>query len=133
LGVKQLGEEGATNFWLPIQHADNDIDFQQEMLNAMQKDIEMEGKDKYHFAMLEDRVNVGLGKPQRFGSQLTYNDKGQAIPKNGLVDQDKVEELRKAYGLPSFKTYYNEMTTMHFEMNKQVYMEKGITEPLLYP
>ena len=85
LGEKKIGKEAATSFWLPIQHADNDIPFQQEMLKAMKKESEKGSADKYHYAMLEDRINVNLNKPQRFGSQVTYNDKGQAIPKIGLI------------------------------------------------
>ena len=132
LGEKKVGEEAATSFWVPIQHADNNIPFQQEMLKAMKKEIENGSKDNYHYALLEDRVNVNLKKPQRFGSQVTYNDKGQAIPKIGLVDSTIVDSLRKAYNLPDFKEYYNGMTEMHFEMNKKMFLEKGITEPQLY-
>ena len=132
LGEKKVGKEAATSFWLPIQHADNDIPFQQQMLKAMKKEIERGSSDKYHYAMLEDRINVNLKKPQRFGSQLTYNNKGQAIPKIGLIDSTIVDSLRKAYTLPSFKEYYNGMTKMHFEMNKKMFLKKGITEPQLY-
>ena len=132
LGEKKIGKDAATNFWLPIQHADNDVPFQQKMLDAMAKEIENGSNDKYHYAMLEDRVNVNLNKRQRFGSQLTYNKLGQAIPKIGLVDSVHVDSLRKAYKLPPFKTYYNQMTIMHFEMNKSVFVERGINEPKLY-
>lgn len=132
LGERKVGEEAATSFWLPIQHADNDVPFQQEMLNAMGKEIKKGSADKYHYAMLEDRINVNLNKPQRFGSQVTYNDKGQAIPKIGLLDASRVDSLREAYTLPTFKDYYNRMTEMHFEMNKEMLIKKGITEPILY-
>ena len=132
LGEKKIGEEAATSFWLPIQHADNNIPFQQEMLKALKKEIENGSADKYHYAMLEDRINVNLKKPQRFGSQLTYNDKGQAIPKIGLIDSTIIDSLRKAYTLPNLKEYYNGMTQMHFEMNKKMFLEKGISEPQFY-
>lgn len=132
LGEKKVGEGAATSFWLPIQHADKDVAFQQKMLRAMEKEIKRGSDDRYYYAMLEDRINVNLKKPQRFGSQLTYNEKGQAITKNGLLNVEKVDSLRQAYTLPSFKEYYNEMTKMHFEMNKKMFLEKGITEPQLY-
>jgi hypothetical protein len=132
LGEKKVGEKAATSFWVPIQHADNDIPFQQEMLKAMKKEIENGSSDKYNYAMLEDRINVNLKKPQRFGTQVTYNEKGQAIPKIGLIDSTNIDSLRKAFTLPSFKEYYNGMTEMHFEMNKKMFLEKGITEPQLY-
>ncbi|WP_108803760.1 DUF6624 domain-containing protein [Aquimarina sp. Aq107] len=132
LGERKVGQEASTSFWLPIQHADNDIPFQQEMLTAMEKEIKNGSNDKYHFAMLEDRIHVNLNKPQRFGTQLTYNKNGQAIPKNGLVDSTNIDNLRKEYSLPALKKYYNEMTKAHFQMNKQMYLNKGITKPQLY-
>jgi hypothetical protein len=132
LGYKQVGNTAAGDFWITIQHADNDVKFQQQILKALRREIKKGNADKSHYAMLEDRVNVNLNKSQRFGSQLTYNDYGQAIPKIGLTDSINVESLRKEFGLPTFKQYYNRMTIMHFEMNKQVYLEKGITEPKLY-
>ena len=132
LGYEQVGEEASSDFWISIQHADNDVPFQQEILAALKKEIEKGNADRAEYALLEDRVNVNLGQPQRFGSQLTYNEDGQAIPKIGLVDSANIERLRSEYDLDSFKEYYNSMTRMHFEMNKQFYLEKGITEPKLY-
>ncbi|RNC87740.1 MAG: hypothetical protein ED556_00695 [Winogradskyella sp.] len=132
LGEKKIGEDAASDFWLPIQHADNDVAFQKKMLKAIKKEIENGSKDKYRYAMLEDRINVNLNRPQRFGSQLTYNEKGQAIPRFGLIDSTVVDSLRKAYSMPSFKEYYNDMTIMHFELNKKYLAEQGITEPQLY-
>ena len=132
LGEQEIGKEASTDFWLPIQHADNDIPFQQEMLKALESILTEGSNDLVHYAMLEDRINVNLGRPQRFGSQLTYNNNGQAIPKYGLVDSTKVDSLRRNYLLPNFKVYYNDMTRMHFEMNKEYLLEEGITKPLLY-
>ena len=82
--------------------------------------------------MLEDWVQINLNKKQRFGTQVTYNEFGQAIPKIGLIDSVNVEQLRKEYDLPTFREYYNNMTRSHFEMNKEYLLEKGITEPKLY-
>ena len=132
LGYKQVGRIASGHFWVVVQHADNDIDFQQAVLREMEDEIELGNAEKSQFAMLEDRININLGKPQRFGTQVTYNDSGQAIPKIGLVDSARIEELRAEYELPSFKDYYNQMTIGHFEMNRQALMEKGITAPVLY-
>lgn len=132
LGEKKLGKVASSDFWISIQHADNDVIFQQEMLAALKKEIEKGSNDKLHYAMLEDRININLKKPQRFGSQVIYNENGQAIPKFGLVDSTIVDSLRKEYTLPTLKEYYNDMTTMHYEMNKQMFIEKNIREPQLY-
>ena len=131
LGLKQVGEK-ETDFWISIQHADNDIGFQKQMLKVLKKEIRRNNSPRSHYAMLEDRIAVNTHQKQRFGSQVTYNKMGQAIPKNGLINSANVEKLRKAYDMPTFKKYYNDMTIMHFEMNKEQLNKAGITKPVLY-
>jgi len=132
IGEKNFNKSASKNFWLIVQHADDDIQFQDEILKVMHKELKKGNANKQSFAMLEDRINVNKGKKQRFGSQLTYNKFGQAIPINGLIDSINVESLRTEFNLPSFKNYYNEMTIMHFEMNEEYYKSEGINKPILY-
>jgi hypothetical protein len=132
LGFDKVGKENATKFWITIQHADNDVKFQQQMLKALHKEISRNNAKRSNYAMLEDRIAINLNKKQRFGSQVTYNDQGQAVPKNGLLDSLNVDKLRLEYDLPPFKEYYNSMTTDHFEMNKDNFLKQGIKEPKLY-
>lgn len=132
LGFKEVGTENSYKFWLPIQHADNDIEFQKLMLKELKKQIEKNNAPKDNYAMLEDRIAINTNQKQRFGSQVTYNEFGQAIPKNGLIDSLNVEKLRTEFDLESFKDYYNKMTKQHFEMNKRFLQEKGIMKPKLY-
>ena len=133
LGYAKVGKEVAGNFWISIQHADNDVAFQKEMLAALKTEIEQDNASKAEYALLEDRVAINLGQKQRFGTQLTYNSLGQAIPKIGLQDTLKVDSLRIEYELPSLLDYYNSMTLNHFEMNKEYFKQLGITAPNLYP
>lgn len=132
LGFKQVGKENSTKFWISIQHADDDLEFQKEMLAALKKEVKKNNAHKNEYAMLEDRVAINSNQKQRFGTQVTYNKAEQAVPKNGLKDSPNVDKLRLEYGLPTFKDYYNQMTMMHFEMNKEPFMKRGITEPKLY-
>ncbi len=132
LGFKQVGKENATKFWISIQHADDDVEFQKKMLAALKKEVKKSNAHRNEYAMLEDRVAINSNHKQRFGTQVTYNKAEQAIPRNGLTDSVHVDKLRSEYGLPTFKEYYNQMTIMHFEMNKKNFMKRGITEPKLY-
>jgi len=132
LGYDKVGKEYSKKFWITIQHADNDIKFQKRMLKELEKEIQKNNAEKSNYAMLEDRIAVNLNQKQRFGSQVTYNEEGQTIPKNGLLDTINIDSLRIEYNLPSFKEYYNWMTTNHFEMNKDYFIKIGIKEPKLY-
>lgn len=132
LGYDKVGKNASGNFWISIQHADNDVEFQKLILKAMKKEIRKNNASKSEFAMLEDRININLGKKQRFGTQLTYNNKGQAIPKNELIDSLNIDKLRKEYDLPVYKDYLNMMTNDFFEINREVMIQQGITKPKLY-
>lgn len=132
LGFKQVGRENATKFWISIQHADDDVEFQKKMLAALKKEVKKNNAHRNEYAMLEDRVAINSNQKQRFGTQVIYNKAEQAIPRNGLTDSVNVDQLRSEYGLPTFKEYYNQMTIMHFEMNKKNFLKRGITEPKLY-
>jgi hypothetical protein len=132
LGYDKVGEKASNDFWISIQHADNDVAFQQEMLKELQKEILKNNASRVEYAMLEDRIQINLNKKQRFGTQVTYTDFGQAIPKNGLLDSINIDRLRKEYDLSTFREYYNSMTRSHFAMNKANMLERGITEPTLY-
>jgi len=132
LGYDKIGKEYSRKYWITIQHADNDIKFQQKMLKELAKEIVKNNAEKSNYAMLEDRIAINLNQKQRFGSQVTYNKAGQAIPKNGLIDSLDVDNLRINYNLPPFKEYYNSLTTDHFEMNKDYFFKQGMKEPKLY-
>lgn len=104
----------------------------EKITSELDTEIKKNNVEKSNYAMLEDRIAVNLNKKQRFGSQVTYNEMGQAIPKNGLLDTINIDSLRIKYNLPTFKEYYNWMTINHFEMNKEYLLKIGIKEPKLY-
>ena len=84
-----------------------------------------------NYGLLTDRVKINTGEKQIYGTQVTYNSFGQAYPKN-LADSMNVNKLRAEVGLEPIEEYLNNMTQMHFEMNKKYLESKGITAPILY-
>ncbi|WP_394747433.1 DUF6624 domain-containing protein [Spongiimicrobium salis] len=131
-GYDLVGEEGSLNFWLMTQHSDHNPDFQQQILEKMKIEVDKGNASSSNYALLVDRVQLNTGKPQIYGTQVDYNfDIAQAFPKN-LADSTKVNERRKSVGLEPIEQYLNDMSRSNFEMNKQLYLDKGITEPTLY-
>lgn len=53
-----------------------------------------------------------------------------AIPR-ALADSLNVNNRRYEVGLGPIEAYQNDMSQMHFEMNKASYEQKGITKPKL--
>lgn len=132
VGFDLAGEEGSNNFWLLVQHSNHNPQFQKKVLEKMRLEVNSGNASSENYGLLVDRVNINLGKSQIYGTQLDYNlNTGQAYPKN-LLDSINVNRRRKSIDLKPLEEYLNQMTLMHFEMNKEVYLKKGITEPRLY-
>lgn len=132
VGFDLAGEDGSRNFWLMVQHSDHNPDFQKEVLEKMKIEVGKGNAIPSNYGLLVDRVNLNTGNKQIYGTQMTYNmETGQAYPKP-LEDSSEVNERRKSIGLEPIEEYLNRMTEMHFEMNKENYLKKGVTEPKLY-
>jgi hypothetical protein len=98
----------------------------------MKKELKKGNANPDNYALLLDRVNVNSGEKQNFGTQVDYRLNGQAKPKIGLIDSLNIDKRRIEYGLKPLKDYLNQMTEMHFEMNKEYFAKKGIAKPNLY-
>lgn len=132
-GFDLVGQKGSNNFWLMVQHCDKWPAFQQKILDAMKPEVLKKNADATNFAYLTDRVNVNTGKKQIYGTQLTYDTKlCQAIPR-ALADSLNVNKHRYEVGLGPIEAYQNDMSQLHFEMNKANYEQQGITKPKLIP
>ena len=132
IGIDMAGDEGSMNFWLMVQHSDHNPDFQKEVLEKMKIEVDKGNADPSNYGLLVDRVKLNKGQAQVYGTQVRYNmHTGQAYPKK-LADSITVNERRKSIGLEQIEIYLNEMSKMHFEMNKEGYIKIGITEPKLY-
>jgi len=134
LGFDKVGKEGSNHFWLLVQHLDKYPEFQNKVLKAMATEVKKGNANPNNYAYLYDRVKANAGEKQLFGTQLTYETEstGRAIPKIGLADSANVDRLRKEYNLEPLKDYLNQMTTAHYEMNKERYQKMGIAKPNLY-
>ncbi len=128
-GYDMVGKEASNHFWLMVQHCDKQPNFQQKVLKAMKKEVDSGNAHPQNFAYLTDRVRLNTSQKQVYGTQITYNtDSCQAIPR-ALVDSATVNQRRKQVGLPPIEVYLNEMSALHFMMNKASYEKKGILKP----
>jgi hypothetical protein len=132
VGFNLAGEEGSLNFWLIVQHSDHNPKFQKNILEKMKIEVNKGNADSRHYGLLVDRVKLNTGQAQVYGTQVDYNmEICQAFPRN-LADSVNVNKRRKEIGLEPIEEYLNDMAKMNFEMNKEFYAKKGVTEPKLY-
>ncbi len=97
-------QEAADAAWVIAQHAISLPDFQRRALTLLKKtDV-----TAAQLAMLEDRILCFEGKPQKYGTQFDWDEHGQLSPKP-IADINRVDELRKAAGLPPLASKIAEM------------------------
>jgi hypothetical protein len=132
-GYDVVGQEGAHDFWLMVQHCDHHSDFQLEVLEAMKKEVDRHNADGKDYAYLTDRVALNTGHKQLYGTQVTYDLKICRAYPRPVADSVGLNERRKAVGMPLVEVYLNQISELHFEMNKAFYEAKGIKAAQLYP
>ncbi len=109
---KLVGQESSGHFFILIQHADADPEFQSSMLSLLEK-IAMDEIDKKQYAYLYDRVQRNTGKMQLYGTQLSFDGQGnlfdstdKIIIPSDLADPGNVDQRRKRMGLEPLERYY---------------------------
>ncbi len=91
----RFGVDAADAAWLVAQHAIGDPPLQRQALAALAALDEVE---PWRVAMLQDRIAVFEGRPQRYGTQYDWDEAGQLSP-NEIEDVANVDALRAAIGL----------------------------------
>ncbi len=102
-GKSLVGVDGANAAWLLVQHADKDRPFQDHCLTLMREAFKKGVVSGQDLAYLTDRVLVGQGKKQIYGTQFR-DQSGKMVPEP-IEDEAKVDQRRKEVGLPSMAEY----------------------------
>src|SRR5438093_7463599 len=90
--IQRIGAEAAHAAFLLVQHADQDLPFQKRCL-ALMRALPPGPASSRNVAYPEDRVLVGEGRPQRYGTQLHRGD-DRAYEPVAIDDPDRVAERR---------------------------------------
>jgi len=109
----KVGSHASEMAWLLVQHADHDRAFQQTCLALMKMQAAGEVSPA-NIAYLEDRVRVGEGRPQVYGTQFYADEAGNFGPRP-IEDPAHVDERRKAVGLQPLSDYAREVEQSYRE------------------
>ena len=100
-GRALAGDDGAAAAWRIAQHAIGEPARMRAWLPLLQHAAARGDANPADVAMLEDRIRVLEGRPQRYGTQYDWNAAGDAMePSGGVEDAAHVDERRAAIGLP---------------------------------
>lgn len=95
-------------FWLVIQHSS--LESQRKYLSLFQQAVTRGELDASSVAMMEDRIAVFEGRPQKYGSQVQQDENGEYVPFE-LLDADKVDMWRSEVGMPTMEEYLKSMNS----------------------
>jgi len=120
-GPELVGVDGSEAAFLLVQHAD--LAFQKEMLPLVEKAYRSGGLSGQSYALLLDRVRVGEGKPQVYGTQAKRFEEwnGQEPALQPIEDEANVDKRRAEVVLPPLAEYR--------EMLKRMYFPQGPSKP----
>ena len=103
-GKSLVGEKASRSAFFILQHAD--LSTQQRYLPLLKEAAIKQEASASDVAMLEDRVLVGEGKKQVYGTQLHFgpetSGRWELYP---ILDEESVDDRRAAVGLPPLAEY----------------------------
>ena len=103
LGPDIVGKQGSSTLFLVIQHSDQET--QEKYLPMMREAVKNGKASSSSLALLVDRVALGQGKKQIYGSQITMDMKTQLYYVRPLEDPDNVDKRRLEVGLEPLAYY----------------------------
>lgn len=106
LGADVLGSQGNSTIFLVIQHADQAT--QEQYLPMMREAVKKGKAQASSLALLEDRVALGQGKRQIYGSQIGRNAETKFYYVSPLEDPDNVDKRRAKVGLGPIAEYVSQ-------------------------
>jgi hypothetical protein len=105
--VSKVGREASNVAWLLAQHADARRDLQAKWLGMMTPYLGTGEVSDSNYAYLWDRVAVGQGRRQRFGTQMRAEN-GRWVPMP-VEDPARLDARRRRMGLPPMAEYIKMM------------------------
>ncbi len=103
LGPDIVGNEGNLTLFLVIQHSYPET--QVKYLPMMREAVKNGNAHPSHLALLEDRVALGKGEKQIYGSQIGQDQETGEYYVLPLIDPDNVDERREEVGLGPIQDY----------------------------
>ena len=103
LGADIVGRQGNSTLFLVIQHSD--LKIQEKYLPMMRDAVTNKKASSSSLALLEDRVALGQGKKQIYGSQIGRRPNGGEYYVLPLEDPDNVNKRRVDMNLGTIESY----------------------------
>jgi hypothetical protein len=99
-GLGLVGEQGARAAWRIALHAAAEPEFMRQCRELIDTASQQGDVPRWQYALLDDRIRVYEGRPQRYGTQLRNGPAG--LEPYPLENEARVNSMRMQAGLPPF-------------------------------
>jgi hypothetical protein len=103
VGRSLVGGKANAALWLVIQHAP--LELQEKYLPLLKASVLQGESQANHLALMEDRVQMGKGLPQTYGSQFTWDEELGKEVLYKVKDPEYVNQRRREVALPPIESY----------------------------
>jgi hypothetical protein len=97
-GLALVGEKGAKAAWRIALHSITEPAFMRQCRDLIDRASDAGDAPRWQFAIIDDRIRVYEGKPQRYGTQLRYGANG--LEPHPIENEQRVNSMRMQAGLP---------------------------------
>lgn len=97
-GFALVGDQGSRAAWRLAMHSYAEPDFMRHCRDLIDLATQNEDAPRWQFAMIDDRIRVYEGKPQRYGTQLRHGADG--IEPHPIENEGRIDSMRTQAGLP---------------------------------
>jgi Family of unknown function (DUF6624) len=111
-GRRLVGDDAAHAAWLLVQHAP--LDYQEQVLPLLLAAVSRDDARAGDGALLQDRVLVGEGKPQLYGTQTHFPATPGPPVLESIANEACVDVRRQAVGLEPLRDYLRGLGVPYF-------------------
>lgn len=112
-GYTLVGEDFSDSFWNLVQHQDNHLEYQKEVLALMKIEVDKKNASGSYYAYLTDRVLVNSNEEQEFGTQMRINEAGTSYEPKPVIDPTNLNTRRASVGLTTIEEYIQLINTRY--------------------
>ncbi|MEO8017487.1 MAG: DUF6624 domain-containing protein [Pseudomonadota bacterium] len=98
-GIALVGEKGAKASWRIALHSFGEPSFMRQCRDLIDKASQEGDAPRWQFAIIDDRIHVYEGKPQRYGTQLRNGPNG--LEPHPIENLERINSMRAQAGLPA--------------------------------
>ncbi|MEU3413242.1 DUF6624 domain-containing protein [Streptomyces sp. NPDC006658] len=98
-GHRLVGRDGCRAAWQLALHADDDPDVQRSAARLLHRAVQAGDAPAWQWAHLHDRVLIGTGQPQEYGTQYALSPQG--VERHPVREPAALDSRRARVGLPA--------------------------------